>query len=267
VRLLVRLVETALIAYAVVVAGLFLLQRQLLYLPDRSRPELGALAQLGVRAVTLTTADGLRLLAWYLPPPPGRPFILYLHGNGGNIGWRSGRLARFAQLGWGVLFLEYRGYGGNPGSPDETGLYQDGRAAADFLSHQGIAASRLVLWGESLGAAVAVQLAGERKVAAVVLEAPFTSLPDIAQYHFPFAPAAWLVRDRYDTLAKIGRIGAPLLILHGGDDRIVPLRFGQKLLAAAREPKQGWFPPAGGHNDLGRYGAIDVAAKFLRRLD
>src|SRR5579863_665454 len=251
-RVLVGLVETAVVGYAVLVAGLFLMQRSLLYLPDRARPELGALSTLGVRDVVVTTEDDLDLNAWYLPAPRGRPVILYLHGNGGNIGDRANRLAAFAHQGWGALFLDYRGYGGNPGSPDERGLYRDARAGAQFLDEQGVPFDRIVLFGESLGAAVAVQLATERQVAAVILEAPFTRLAEIAQYHYPFIPARWLVRDRFDTIAKIARIGAPLLVLHGGGDRVVPQRFGRAVLAAAAEPKEGWFPPEGGHVDLDR---------------
>src|SRR5205085_10344718 len=114
------------------------------YLPDRERPPLGALAELGVREVTLTTADGLSLLSWYWPPPDGAPVLVYFHGNGGHLGYRANRMLRFAQAGLGVLMLEYRGYGGNSGIPTETGLYADAAAALDFLSGQGIPDNRLV---------------------------------------------------------------------------------------------------------------------------
>src|SRR5205085_2557242 len=137
---------------------------------DRSRPVLAGLAQLGVREATLTTADGLALLCWYLPPPEGRPVVLYFHGNGGNIGYRADRVARFAAEGFGVLMLEYRGYGGNPGSPSEAGFIADAEAALRFLHNEGVAASRVVLYGESLGSGVAVQIAARHPVAALILE-------------------------------------------------------------------------------------------------
>src|ERR1700757_2572775 len=188
----------AVVAYAALVGGLYLFQRQLLYLPDRTRPELLGLEKLGVREVMLTTEDGLSLLSWYLPARPGRPVIAYFHGNGGHIGYRAERLLRFAREGYGVLMPEYRGYGGNPGAPSETGFYADGRAALAFLEREEIAANGLLLYGESLGSGVAVALAAEHEIGALVLEAPPTSVAEVAQCHFPYVPAARMVIDRLD---------------------------------------------------------------------
>src|SRR5207247_7833516 len=129
-------------------------QRQLLYFPDQARPQLGLLAQQGVREVSLTTADGLSLLSWYLPPREGRPVILYFHGNGGNIGHRAERIERFGREGYGVLLVGCRGYGGNPGAPTETGLFDDARAGCVFREREGIAAGRLVVYRVSLGSGV-----------------------------------------------------------------------------------------------------------------
>jgi uncharacterized protein len=264
-RVLTWLVGVPLIAYLAVVALLFLLQRQLLYFPDRSRPEIALVAQLGVREVALNTADGLALLSWYLPPREGRPVIAYFHGNGGHIGYRADRLARFAGAGYGVLLAEYRGYGGNPGSPSETGLYDDARAALDFLRHEGISPARIVLYGESLGTAVAVEIAATAQIVALVLESPFTSVAAVAQYHYFYVPATLLVRDRFDALSRIGRVTAPILILQGGHDAVIPARFGQALFAAAPEPKESWLAPDGGHEDLARFGALDAVDAFIER--
>ena len=259
-------IAAILLAYLLVVGGLYLGQRSLLYVPDRTRPQLGALAELGVREVTLTTADGLSLLSWYRPPPAGAPVLVYFHGTGGHLGDRANRMMRFAQEGLGVLMLEYRGYGGNPGSPSEQGLYADADAALGFLTgHEGIAASRLVLYGESLGSAVAVHEAATRKIAALILEASFTRLADPAAYRYPFAPVSLLLRDRFDSLSAIAAIKAPLLVLHGEHDEVVPIRFGRALFAAANEPKEGWFSPEGGHEDLGSFGALDAVVDFLNR--
>ena len=253
------------VAYAALVGGLYLFQRQLLYLPDKTRPELLGLEKLGVREVMLSTEDGLSLLSWYLPARPGRPVIAYFHGNGGHIGYRAQRLLRFAREGYGVLMPEYRGYGGNPGAPSETGFYADGRAALAFLDHEAIAATRLVLYGESLGSGVAVELAVRHEIAGLILEAPFTSVAEVAQCHFPFVPAARLVTDRFDSLSRIGRVRAPILVLHGEGDRVVPVRFGRALLDAAPEPKEGWFAPEAGHEDLARFGGLDVVVAFIER--
>jgi uncharacterized protein len=255
----------AVAAYAALVGGLYLFQRQILYLPDKTRPELAGLAEFGVREVTLSTDDGLSLLSWYRPGRPGRPVIAYFHGNGGHIGYRFERLLRFAREGYGVLMLEYRGYGGNPGTPTEAGFYTDARAALAFLDREAVAPNRLVLYGESLGSGVAVELAAQHSIAALILEAPPTSVAEVAQCHFPYVPAARLVIDRFDSLSRIGRVKAPILILHGERDRVVPIRFGRALLDAAPEPKEGWFAPEAGHEDLARYGSLDAVVAFIER--
>ena len=252
-------------AYGGIVAGLFVFQRRLLYRPRSTRPALDDLAALGVREIELTTADGLNLLAWYIPPRPGRPVILYFHGNGGHIGYRGERLRRFSREGYGVLLAEYRGYGGNPGVPCEKGLFADGAAALDFLERCRIAAERIVLWGESLGSGVAVYLAATRAIAALVLEAPFTSVAACAQRRYPFVPAALLLHDRFDSMSRIARVTAPLLVLHGERDRVVPVRHGRALLAAATAPKEGWFSRGGSHENLAQFGALDAATAFIER--
>lgn len=263
--MLTTLVAVPVVVYLALLAYLYFYQRQLLYFPDRSQPQLGELRQIGVRDVQLTTADGLDLLSWYLPPREGRPVIAYFHGNGGNVAYRTDRVRRFAQEGYGVLLVEYRGYGGNPGAPSEAGLFADAAAGLDFLRRDGITAGRIVLYGESLGTAVAVYAAAQLPVGAIVLESPFTSIAALAQYHYPFVPAALLVADRFDSLSRIATVKSPLLILQGGDDRVVPARFGETLLAAANQPKERWFVPRGGHEDLAGYGALDAVVAFIER--
>lgn len=263
--MLTTLVAIPVIAYLALLAYLYFHQRQLLYFPDRSRPQLGELKRIGVREVRLTTADGLDLLSWHLPPREGRPVIAYFHGNGGNIAYRADRVQRFAREGYGMLLVEYRGYGGNPGAPSEAGLFADAGAGLDFLRREGIAARRVVLYGESLGTAVAVYAAAQLPVGAIVLESPFTSIAALAQYHYPFVPAALLVADRFDSLSRIAATKAPLLVLQGGDDGVVPARFGEALLAAANQPKERWFVPHAGHEDLARFGALDAVVAFIER--
>jgi fermentation-respiration switch protein FrsA (DUF1100 family) len=264
-RVLIWIVGAPLIAYLAVLGYLYVCQRQLLYFPDPSRPFLAGLPQLGVREVALSTEDGLSLLSWYLPPGDGRPVIAYFHGNGGNIAYRADRLMRFAREGYGVLLVEYRGYGGNPGSPSEAGLVADGRAALDFLRHEGIAAGRLVLYGESLGSGVAVHLAATQQIGALLLESPYTSVAAVAQYHYPYVPAAQLIWDRFDSLSRIGEVRAPILVLYGGRDAVVPDRFSRALLAAAPEPKESWLAAAAGHEDLARFDALESAISFIER--
>jgi fermentation-respiration switch protein FrsA (DUF1100 family) len=257
-RMLIRLLATGFVVYALVVAALYVLQRRLIFRPDTSRPLLGALSRLGVGEVTLATADGLALLAWYLPPPDGAPVIVYFHGNGGHIGYRHQRMEQFAAAGFGVLMPEYRGYGGNPGSPSETGFYLDAQAALDFLASRHIAPDRRIFFGESLGTGVAVWAAAQHEAMALVLEAPFTSAADIAQ------DRRLLLTDRFDSLSVIGNVRAAIFVMQAEDDLIVPVRFGRALFAAAPEPKESLFAAAGGHF-AGGYGGIDAAIAFLRR--
>lgn len=266
---LVLIAGVVVAGYTTAVAGLYLYQRQLLYHPDRTRPLLATLARLGVREVALPTADGLSLLAWYLPPrdtpQEKRPVIVYFHGNAGHIGYRADRIERFSREGYGALMLEYRGFGGNPGLPSEAGLFADAAAALRFVMAQGIDGRRLVLYGESLGTGIAVWAATTHAVGAVVLEAPYTSIAAAAQFHYPFIPASWLVADRYDSLSRIGQVRAPILMLHGARDGVIPLSLGQALFAAAPEPKEQWIAPRAGHADLGWFGALDIAVAFIER--
>ncbi len=267
-RGLMSLVLGALGVVALVLLATFLFQDRLIYFPDRTRPDPVRAGLHGVVEGHVTTEDGLRLLTWTVPPADGtRPVLLYLHGNGGSLLHRAARLARFAELGWGVVMLEWRGYGGNPGAPGEAGLLKDARAALAAMQVAGVPADRTVLWGESLGTGIAIALAAEQPqaVAAVLLESPYTSMLALARLHYPWLPSRWLLRDRYDSLGRIGAVAAPVLIMTGGADRLVPPAMGDELAAAARAPVERWNVAGAGHNDLGAAGAIDAAAAFLER--
>jgi fermentation-respiration switch protein FrsA (DUF1100 family) len=195
--------------------------------------------------------------AWFLPAPSGADFtVLVCHGNAGNISGRLDRALAFHGLGIDVLLFDYRGFGRSPGQPTEEGTYQDALAARRYLvEERRVPPGRLVLFGESLGAAVAIELALRERSAAVVLEAPFTSIADMTRVAYPFlAPLIPWVRTRYDNLEKIPRIGAPLLILHGRRDPVVPFSQGETLFHAAREPKNFVAFDEAGHADAFRVG-------------
>lgn len=244
---------------------LYLMQRSLIYHPDPTRPQPAAWFVPDMSAVSLQTADGVSLLAWWKKPRDGRPVIAFFHGNGGHIGYRGSKVRGFLDQGYGVLLVAWRGYSGNAGSPTEAGLYADGRAALKFLERQGIRTKEIVLYGESLGAGVAVELASRGAGRVLVLEAPFTSLMDAAAGRFPLFPVRWLIRDRYDSVAKIGRITAPLLILHGEEDFVLPVSLGRALLERANEPKSGVFIPKAGHNNLYDFGGGAIVLEFLEK--
>jgi uncharacterized protein len=254
--------------YLALLGTLYFSQRNFIYLPDRGRPDAARAGVAGLREESVVTADDLTLLAWYLPPPrPDALVVVYFHGNGGHIGYRSEALRRFAAAGWGALLPEYRGYGGNPGAPSEAGLLADGRAAMAFLRRQAIALDRTVIFGESLGTGVAVRMAAEQRqaIAALVLESPFTSLTAIAHLQFPFVPVSLLLQDRFDSIDQIMDVRGPILIAQGGRDTIVPPAQGRELLAAAPPPKELWVAPEAGHNDLVSFGVIEAAIAFVVR--
>ena len=253
------------VAYLGVLVAVFTFQRSLLYPGARDGSLPGPLPP-GFREVVTTPEPGLDLRHWHLSPPdPDAPLVVAFHGNAGHIGDRVEKLAPFAEAGFGLFLVGYRGYGGNPGKPSEAGLSADARSALDYLAAAGVPSARLVVYGESLGSAVAVKMASERPVAAVVLEAPPSSIAAVAQAHYWYLPARWLVLDRWDSLSRIDDIGVPLLLLHGGQDRVVPQRFGRQLFAAAKEPKSAIYEPAAQHTDLLAFPAVAAeAVAFVR---
>jgi len=262
-----RYLAYAFAGYALFTGVIGCSQRRLMYHPSNEAPILGDAGVPDMAAVTLNTADGLELLAWHRAPSrPGAPSLIYFHGNAGHIGHRGHKVRPYLDAGYGVLLVSWRGYGGNPGSPTEQGFYDDARAAYDFLEASGVAPGRIVVYGESIGGGPAVQLAEERTIGALILEAPFTSATDLAQRTYWFLPARYILLDRYESKSKIGAIDAPLFIVHGERDRVVPVDMGRALLAAAKPPKDARFFPGAGHNDLYDYGAADAVLDFLARV-
>lgn len=251
--------------YCVLVAFMFVFQRALLYRPDGTRPDPAASGVAEMVRVGLSTADGLTLDAWYRAPSEGAPSLIYFQGNGGHLGHRAAKYRPYLDAGFGLLALGYRGYGGNPGSPTEAGLHMDAQAALEFLLGRGVALHRIVLYGESLGAGVAVKLAAGRAIGALVLESPYTSIAKVAAHHYPFVPARYLVLDKFDAAAEIGRLQAPLLIIHGRRDRVIPQVFGRALFEGAPQPKEMESYAQAGHNDLYDFGAAARVIRFIRR--
>jgi fermentation-respiration switch protein FrsA (DUF1100 family) len=256
------LIILAVLAYALVLALMYVFQRSLMYFPDRVRtpPAAAGLAQ--AEELTLISADGERLIAWYVPPRGSKPLVIYFHGNGGALNLRADRFRWLAADGVGVLGLSYRGYGGSSGTPSETGFILDAAAAYEFAAAR-VPPARIVLWGESLGTGVAVALAAERQIGGLILDAPFTSAADIGASAYPFIPVRWFIKDSFRSDQRIRRVKAPLLVLHGERDDIIPIRFGERLFASANEPKQLVRFPLGGHVNLDDHGAPEAVRAFL----
>ena len=247
-------------------------QRRLIYFPSGNAPDPASMGLVGVSAVTFPTADGLMLHGWLISRTDNASFtIVVFNGNAGNRAFRAHLGDALARRGFDVLLFDYRGYGGNPGSPSEGGLKLDARAARDYvLSRPGINHSRLVYFGESLGAAVAAELAAEHPPAALILRSPFTSLVDVARVHYSFLPVTWLVRDRFATIDRISAVRAPLLVIAGDSDRIVPTSQSRRLYEAASDPKLLVIVAGADHNDEALNsggGMIDSVARFLQDLD
>lgn len=265
---MVEIILGALMLYGGVVGAMFVFQRRIIYVPDRRALSPAGSDAPSMAVVTYGTSDGQAVHGWYQQAAsPDRPVLLFFQGNAGHIADRASKVRPFIDAGMGVLLAGYRGYSGNPGRPTEAGLYADGRAALDMLENLGIGADRIVLYGESLGSGVAVKLASERPVGAVVLEAPFTSAVDVGAAAYPWVPVRLAMRDRFDSVSRIGKIAAPVLVLHGERDRTTPVRLGRRLLAAAAEPKEGHFFPLAGHTDLHDHGAVDAVFAFLRKYE
>ena len=231
-------------------AVILLFEKRLIYFPYRALDVTPAALGLAHEELALRTEDGLTLHGWFLPAPDSRWTFLVCHGNAGNVSHRLDRaLLLQSRLRADVLLFDYRGYGRSEGSADEAGTYRDARAAHRWLLARETPPARIVVFGESLGAAVALDLALEAEARALVLESPFTSVPDMARAVYPFLPLWPFVRTRYDNLSKIERLRRPLLVLHGERDEIVPFAQGRRLFEAAPEPKRFYAIPRAGHND------------------
>jgi len=256
---------TLVVCYAGLLALLFVAQRSMMYFPDRTRIAPTAAGLSEAQEIVLDTADGEKVVAWHIPPQDGKPVIVYFHGNGGALHIRVGRFRALTAGGNGLLALSYRGYGGSTGRPTEAGLLADAAAAYSFASARYLPA-KIVLWGESLGTGVAVAFAAQHPVGGLVLEAPFTSAVDIAAAVYPFVPVRLLMLDQFRSDERIAAVKAPILVMHGERDRVVPIAYGERLFALAREPKKFVRFPQGGHDDLDTQGSIAIARYFIAEL-
>ena len=251
------------VLYVGSIAVLFFKQRSMLFpIPPVGRTTPGAAGFSEAEEHFLTTADDEKVIVWHVAAKPGRPVVLFFHGNGDFL---AGRVSRFRNLvsdGTGLVALSFRGYAGSTGSPSEEGLLQDAAAAYAFTAAR-YEPSRIVTWGFSLGTGVAVAIASEHPVAKLILEAPYTSTVDVAASMFPIAPVSLLMRDQFHSDRRIGRVTAPLLIMHGDADPAIDIRFGERLFALAHEPKQFVHFAGGGHENLDEFGAIEIVRRFI----
>ncbi len=266
---LINFVLVVLAIYSALVAFLYFGQRRLMYHPDQTVAVPADYGYASIEPVWLETEDGARVYAWWKPPADDdKPVLIYFHGNAGDLGDRADKIRGYANAGYGVLLQTYRYNAGAGGDLFEDGHYADGRAGLTYVLDKGIAGDRIVLYGESLGSGVAVNIAAYRAAAgvpvkAVVLEAPYDSIANVAQTHYWYTPARWLVRDRFDSTRLVGAIQAPLLIVHGGFDRVIPLAHAKTLFRAAQEPKRMTVIDEAAHNNLYDFGMSALVIDYL----
>jgi uncharacterized protein len=257
--ILIGFVALLLAAYLGIVALVYFGQRSLQYFPDttpRTPQEVGAV---GFTEVDLKQGTGERLVAWYKPAPANTPTILYFHGNGGSVSSRANKIAAYGKD-FGLFAADYRGYGGNSGTPIEDGIIADAFLAYDWLIKQGVKANDIFLLGESLGTGVAVQVAAAKPVRAMALEAPYANIVDIGAERYWFLPVRLLMQDQYKSSLHIGEYRGPLFIIHGTADRVVPFKHGRKLFDLANEPKHFVEVEGAGHEMIGN---ADIWQKVL----
>lgn len=266
---MVRAALVVLAVLVVAVAALTIFQRRLIYLPSGSvPPAAGVLAS--AREVTLTTSDGLRLGAWYVPaePPDRGVTVLVANGNAGNRSLRAPLAEALAARGLSVLLFDYRGYGGNAGSPSEDGLARDAEAAYDYLvDDAGVPAGRIVYLGESLGAAVVTGLAAEHPPGGLVLRSPFVDLAAVARVHLPYLPVGTLLLDDYPVAEQVARVEVPTLVVYGTDDQTVPPEQSRQVAAAAAGPTSVVEVAGADHNDPALLNGPELVDAVVRLTD
>jgi fermentation-respiration switch protein FrsA (DUF1100 family) len=262
-RMIFAALLACLVFYACLVLLVYFLQGRLLYFPFRDVGATPAAINLPFEEVRLAAADGQSIAAWWIPAQSERAVLLYCHGNAGNISHRLGPIEMFHLLGLSVLIFDYRGYGQSTGRPSEEGTYADAEAAWRYLvDAQQRRPEKILLFGESLGGAVAAHLASRNDGGGLILLSSFTSIPELAAGLYPLLPVRWLSKFRYATIDIIGAIAAPKLIIHSPDDEIIPFAHGKALYEKAAQPKQ-FLEIKGGHNES-FFVSADI---FMRGVD
>lgn len=254
-----------LLIYLLFAGYLFFFQRSIIYVPSK---QMGTPQNYGLNKaneVKLTTPDNIKIIAWHIFKDKNRPTLLYFHGNAGNLGDRAIKIQEFVNNGFNVFALSYRGYGKSAGEPSEEGLYFDARTAIEYLINNNTPENKMVFYGESLGSGVAVQMATEYDPAAIILEAPYTSLGDRGAELYPYIPVKLLIQDTFNSKEKIGDVTTATLIFHGERDDVMPIEHGRKILELANEPKEAHFFEHYAHNDFDSSELAQLAIEFVKK--
>lgn len=268
--MLLKITAFIALVYVLPLLMLFIMQREFIYITKTLLAPVSVFKKIeSLQEVTAVTEDGMLLTGWFVPPADAdKPVIVFFHGNASNLSMSMSGALPYIREGYGYLVAEYRGYSGNDGKPSEKNLYKDARGWIDYLKGRGHKEQDMVLFGESLGSGVAVQMALEYKdIRAIVLISPYTRLVDVAKKHYPFYPVHHLMRDKYANIEKVRRLQQPVFIIHGGRDHIVPVEMSQELYESVPGPKSIKIIPQSGHNDLFLHHADDYILMFLQSLN
>ncbi len=261
------LIAVFVIIYFLIVFLVYIFQEKLLYHPNENNYSNDKL-EIQIKNVKIKTKDKIDLIAWYhIKENKNYKTILFLHGNAGSLENRIHKINKFKDININFLLLAWRGFSGNLGSPTERGLYEDAESAVRWLESQGIKKSKIIIYGESLGTAVATEISQNKNFAGLILESPFTSMIDAGKNVYPFLPVKLLLKDKYESIKKIKDINIPILIMHGKNDKIVPFSMGQKMYELANEPKNSYFTEYDNHMMEFDVSLLNILKKFIKSLN
>ena len=241
-RIFLYVFLSSIILYVSVCTYMYVFQRNFLYHPDKNNYLRSEKLNADTKEISVPSTEGIALKAWFYKNPQNKYTVLFFHGNAGGLGNRIYKLNELKNLNLNYLIISWRGFSGNKGSPTEQGLYSDARSALKWLEKNNISKSKIILYGESLGTGVAVEVGQNQKFAGIILESPYTSIVDAAKIYYPYLPVDLILKDKYSSLKKIKNINSPTLIMHGGADIIIPIAMGKKLFDEVQSKKYGYFP-------------------------
>lgn len=265
--LIIKILVAVFILYLLLALALYFMQGRLVFSPDGTRAQPSSFELRDVKEIELKSAAGHKLYCWYGPAKAGKQTLLFFHGNGGNVAYRAEKFKKLMAEGYGVFMLGYRGFGGSEGAPSERALVADANVAYGYvISSLGLSTVDIIIYGESIGTSVAVQVAANQEAAALILEAPMYSVLSIAQARYPYVPVRPFLRDKFESNLYIAGVNAPLLVVHGDRDEVIPVASGRALFDLANEPKRFEVIKGAAHNDIYDYDVVPVIDDFASKL-
>ena len=246
-RIILYVFLSLIILYVSICAYMYIFQRNFLYHPYKNNYLRGEKLNAEIKEIFIPSTEGITLKSWFYKNSNNKYTVLFFHGNAGELGNRIYKLNELKNLNLNYLIISWRGFSGNKGSPTEQGLYNDAKSAVEWLEKNNIKKNKIILYGESLGTGVAVEVGQNQDFAGIILESPYTSIVDAAKIYYPYLPVDLILKDKYLSLKKIKNINSPILLMHGGADIIIPIAMGKKLFNEIQSKKYGYFPQSDRH--------------------